>query len=180
MKDVESRLLAELFRNSRRSDRELAKVLHVSQPTVSRAIKRLEEQGVIKDYTMIPNFEKLGYQILALTFLKVTNALNKEQINRVKDIIAKSLKTGPFEVVMLERGLGLEFDAAMISYHTDYSSHVKLLEWLKQFDFLSLEETGSFLINLQDQVRYHPLSLSTLANHLLQMSDDKKSLANPI
>jgi hypothetical protein len=124
---------------------------------------------------MIPDFEKLGYQILALTFLKVTNALNKDQIGKVKEVIEKSLKTGPFEVVMLERGLGLDFDAALISYHTDYSSHVKLLEWLKQFDFISLEDTGSFLINLQDQVRYRPFSLSTLANHLLQMKETRRT-----
>jgi DNA-binding Lrp family transcriptional regulator len=43
MKDVELRLISELLKNSRRSDRELAKVLHVSQPTVGRA--KLRELG---------------------------------------------------------------------------------------------------------------------------------------
>lgn len=36
MKDVELSLVAELLKDSRRSDRELAKAIGVSQPTVSR------------------------------------------------------------------------------------------------------------------------------------------------
>lgn len=42
MKEVELRLAAELMKNSRRSDRELAKALKVSQPTVSRMRNKLE------------------------------------------------------------------------------------------------------------------------------------------
>jgi DNA-binding Lrp family transcriptional regulator len=50
LKDIELRLISELVKNSRRSDRELAKVLGISQPTVSRARMRLEKQGLI-DYS---------------------------------------------------------------------------------------------------------------------------------
>jgi DNA-binding Lrp family transcriptional regulator len=45
MKDSELRLTAELMKNSRRSDRELAKALGVSQPMISRMIKKLEKEG---------------------------------------------------------------------------------------------------------------------------------------
>ncbi|MDH5391251.1 MAG: helix-turn-helix domain-containing protein, partial [Candidatus Bathyarchaeota archaeon] len=38
-------LLLELLKDSKRSDREIAKVLGVSQPTVSRMRWRLEEEG---------------------------------------------------------------------------------------------------------------------------------------
>ena len=174
MRDVEFRLVSELMKNSRRSDRELAKVLGISQPTVSRAITKMEEEGVIKEYTMIPDLNKLGYKILALTFVKVNRAFTQEQIEKAQEVTRKSLETGPFEVVMLERGLGLVYDGVFITYHEDYSSHVKFMKWLRQFDFLELEETGSFLINLEDKVRYRPLTLSTLANHVLQMKEKKQ------
>ena len=36
MKTIDYKLLYELMKNSRRSDRELAKILRISQPTVSR------------------------------------------------------------------------------------------------------------------------------------------------
>ena len=71
MKDFELRLIAELMKNSRRSDRELATALRVSQPTVSRTIKKLEKEGYIKEYTMIPDFKKLGYEMIGITSLKV-------------------------------------------------------------------------------------------------------------
>lgn len=53
MKDIELRLISELVKNSRRSDRELAKALGISQPTVSRIRVRLEKQGLI-DYSAVP------------------------------------------------------------------------------------------------------------------------------
>jgi DNA-binding Lrp family transcriptional regulator len=49
MKDIERRLISELMKNSRRSDRELAKALGTSQPTITRG--KLEREGIIKEYT---------------------------------------------------------------------------------------------------------------------------------
>jgi DNA-binding Lrp family transcriptional regulator len=66
MKHIELKLVSELMKNSRRSDRELAKAIGVSQPTVSRTIAKLEKDGVLKEWTVIPDFNKLGYQICAL------------------------------------------------------------------------------------------------------------------
>ena len=174
LKDVELRLVSELMKNSRRSDRELAKALGVSQPTVSRAIKSLEKQGMIKEYTMIPDFSKLGYKVLAITFVKLKKALNQEQIEKTRRLAKESLNAEALEVVMLERGLGLDSDGVFITYHKDYSSHVKFIAWLRQFDFLTIEDIRNFLISLEDTVRYRPLTFSALANHVLQMKENKE------
>jgi DNA-binding Lrp family transcriptional regulator len=174
MKDVELRLISELMKNSRRSDRELARTLGVSQPTVTRVRTRLENEGIVKEYTMIPDFGKLGYKILALVFVKLGQALSLEQIDKAREIARESLKAGPFEVVMLERGIGLGYDGVFISYHEDYSSYVKFVQWLRQFQFLELKEITSFLVSLEDKIRYRPLTLSALANHVLQMKGKKE------
>jgi hypothetical protein len=87
------------------------------------------------------------------------------------------VKDKQFEFVMLERGRGLGFDAAIISLHEDYSSYLRVLEWLGRFDFLDVEKTDSFLINLEDDVRYRPLTFSTLATYLLLRQ--KKESAEP-
>ena len=71
MKNIELHLISELMKNSRRSDRELAKQLRVSQPTVTRIRNRLEKEGIIREYTIIPDFAKLGYQMASVTFAKL-------------------------------------------------------------------------------------------------------------
>jgi DNA-binding Lrp family transcriptional regulator len=45
MKEVVLKLLAELLNDSRKSDRELAKAIGVSQPTVTRTRLKLEKEG---------------------------------------------------------------------------------------------------------------------------------------
>lgn len=52
MKEFELKLISELMKNSRRSDRDLAKAIGSSQPTVTRNRHRLEQQGIIKQYTI--------------------------------------------------------------------------------------------------------------------------------
>ena len=69
MKDFELQLVSELISNCRRSDGELARVLHVSQPTVTRTRARLEKQGFV-EYGASPNLAKLGYKIMAVVFGK--------------------------------------------------------------------------------------------------------------
>jgi DNA-binding Lrp family transcriptional regulator len=170
LKGVELRLVSELMKNSRRSDRELARAIGTSQPTVSRTIKKLEKQGIIKEYTMIPDFSKLGYRILAITFVKLGRVPSHEQIEEARRIATESLDAEALEIVMLETGLGLGSDLVFVTYHEDYSSHVKFIAWLRQFDFLTIEGVKNFLVSLEDTVRYRPLTFSALANHMLQMN----------
>jgi len=68
------RLVSEMLKNSKKSDRELAGILAVSQPTVSRTRARIEKE-YIKTYTIIPDFKKLGYEIMAFTLAKITLSL---------------------------------------------------------------------------------------------------------
>jgi len=167
MKEIELKLISELMKNGRKSDRELAKAIGVSQPTISRTRSRLEKKGIIKEYTMIPDFSKLGFKIMAITFA-LSRPLDKEESRKAMKALVESVKEKYFEFIMLERGQGLGCDGVIISLHKDYNSYLKVLEWLKQLDFLKVDKTDSFLINLDDEVRYRPLTFSTIANVLLQ------------
>jgi DNA-binding Lrp family transcriptional regulator len=122
LKELELNLISELMKNSRRSDRELAKVLGVSQPTVSRTIQKLEKQGIIKEYTMIPDFMKLGYGLLTVTFIKHKKDLTPENLTEAerKGIDRARGENSP-ETVMAERGMGLGYDAVILAYEKDYS-----------------------------------------------------------
>lgn len=170
LKDIELRLIAELMTNSRRSDRALAKSLGISQPTISRMINRLEKNGVIKEYTIIPDFSMLGFKILAFTLLKLRKNLTQPQMDRARRTAKESLEKGPFEAVLMERGIGADFNGISASYHEDYSSYLEYINWLRSFDFLQWDAITSFLVNLEDKVRYREWTHSTLAKHIARMN----------
>jgi len=84
MKDIELKVLIELIKNSHRSDRELARAVGVSQPTLSRTRKKLEKQGMIKEYTIIPDYPRLGLALMSITFTKMKGRLTKETLDDMK------------------------------------------------------------------------------------------------
>ena len=177
MKDVELRLVSELMKNSRRSDRELAKVLRVSQPTVSRAIKRLEKEGIIREYTMLPDFEKLGYKIVAFTLLKLKEELPLSQIEIARNRAEKYMQNAPAEIVLFERGLGGKSSAVEVTFHKDYASFQSFRNRLRDsastlgIDLFDISESVSFLVNLEDKIHYRYFTLATLAKDLLESGD---------
>ncbi|MGA9387296.1 MAG: winged helix-turn-helix transcriptional regulator [Candidatus Bathyarchaeia archaeon] len=169
MKDVELKLISELMKNSRRSDRELAKAVGVSQPTVSRLVKRLEKDGIIKEYTMIPDFRKLGYQLLALTFVKLREPLGSEETEKARKIAKQKLEESHYGIVLLERGIGLGYDGVIVGLYEDYAAYTEHRNQLREFPFLEVTDVEGFLISLDDEVHYRPLTLQTLAKQLLAM-----------
>lgn len=112
-------LLYELMKNSKRSDRELAKIVRVSQPTITRMRKSLEKNEYVREYTVMPAFEKLGFEVLAFNFVS-THGGPKDNAD-VQAWIAKSNK-----VVFAGSGEGLNGKTLlMVSLHksfTDFSA----------------------------------------------------------
>ncbi len=174
LKEVELKLLVELMKNCRRSDREIARNAGVSQPTVSRIINRLQKEGMISEYTAIPNLPKLGYEILAMTFVALNHTLNDKEIEEAKKLIKQTLKVMPLEILMLERGIGMGYDGVIISCHKDYDSHNNFLRLLRETGLLDLDKIEVFRVNLQDNVRFLPLSYSLLAQSLASTSERKQ------
>jgi DNA-binding Lrp family transcriptional regulator len=177
MKETEIKLIAELMQNSRRSDRELAKAVGVSQPTVTRMINKLEKEGYIKEYTIIPDFNKLGYGILALIFVKLKKTLSPEELDKARQTTKEGLTRTARGIVMLERGIGLGYDGVVMAYYPDYASYMQQRNLLKEFPFLEPSEADAFLINLNDKIRHRPLTLSQLAKTMPLPKENKSKRA---
>jgi len=177
MKDIERKLVSELMKNCRRSDRTLAKALGVSQPTVTRTLHKLEKEGIIKEYTIVPDFRKLGYTLLAVTFVKLKQSLSQDEIEKARQSARENIKNN-LNFIMLERGIGMGYDGVFLSFHEDYTSFTEHKEWLAQFDFLKISDIQSFLINLEDEIRYRSLTFSTLAKHILTLQTEQKKKEN--
>jgi DNA-binding Lrp family transcriptional regulator len=169
MKDVELRLISELMKNSRKSDRELSKAIGVSQPTVTRVRRKLEQAGYIKEYTMIPDFSKLGYELMVLTFVIFKREMSVEEMQKLRQAARTRFSELDYhvDIIMFEKGMGLGYTGALISFHENYSSYLEFLNKLRQLGVL--ESAESFLINLSDNVHYRSLTFSTLANHIMKL-----------
>jgi DNA-binding Lrp family transcriptional regulator len=175
MKDAEFRLISELMKNCCRSDRELAKAMGVSQPTVSRTKARLEKEGYILEYTIIPDFKKLGYHLFSLTFFAMNKGMSSGEMRNAVESGLRRVAEVPSNVVLIERGIGLHFDSFMASFHKDYSSYTSLMDKVRTSKYIDLKTVESFIVDLDDDVQYRYLTYSTLAKHLLETNVSDKS-----
>ena len=166
LKNVELRLISELMKNSRRSDRELAQAIGCSQPTVSRIIKKLEKEGIVSEYTMIPDFRKLGFQIMAITLLKRPKDVTAAELDKLMIMGQEIARKKGVNSILALRGMGIGSDVAVISVHENYSSYLETVNGIRAFPGSDTESIESFLINLGDTVQYRALTFSFLADYL--------------
>jgi DNA-binding Lrp family transcriptional regulator len=116
-KELPQRLLRELLKNAKRSDRELAKVLGVSQPTITRTRHKLELEGVIQDYTIVPDFKKLGFELMVIGLVKVRPAaITAESIAKAKEYAEKVPQT-----IFSSFGEGMGMNGVTITFFKNYT-----------------------------------------------------------
>ena len=58
---IDLRILKLLAKNARLTYKELAELLGTTRQRISRRMNRLEQNGIILKYTVIPNYDALGY-----------------------------------------------------------------------------------------------------------------------
>jgi len=161
-------LIVELMRNSRQSDRELAKKLGVSQPTVTRTRTRLEKEGYIKEYTIIPDFRKLGFEIMALNLIRLRKEPSEEENKKLTEYGHEYEKRNPFALALAVSGMGAGYDRATISFHENYGSLMEFITESKQTPWSEFYHYDSFIISLADD-HYRSLTFSTVASHLSKL-----------
>ncbi len=83
--EIDRKLLAQLLINSNRSNRELAKAIGVSAATVINHVQRLESAGVITDYSVMVDFERLGFELTVI----MTVTVNRGKLIETQEDIAK-------------------------------------------------------------------------------------------
>jgi DNA-binding Lrp family transcriptional regulator len=176
MKKTELKLIAELMKNSRRSDRELARVLKCSQPTVSRMIKKLEKQGYIKEYTMIPDFQKLGYTLMGATLIGVIETPEAKTFEEIRKKTQEVEKSHPHALLMAVNGQSGNKNRLFITFYEDYSAYSEAMRLTKSLPYARLDTLESFLVDLSDETNYKLLTMSSIAEHLLKtMEEEAKS-----
>lgn len=71
--EKDRRIIEVLKNNARTSYTEIAKILGLSDVAVLKRIRRLEQLGIIKRYTIVLDYKKLGYNIVSITGIDVNS-----------------------------------------------------------------------------------------------------------
>ena len=151
------------MKNSRRSDRELAKALRISQPTVSRRRIALEK-NFIDGYTAIPKLEKIGFELAVFTFVKHNIKYAKPEareaaFKRVNEWMMKQPN-----VILATEGQGMGWDGIFISFHKNYSDYVEFMKkHNSEFSDL-LIDSQSFISDINPTSIRKPFHLKYLAD----------------
>jgi len=161
-KPIDAKLLAELLKDSHRSDRELAKTLGVSQPTVTRKRTDIEKRA-IDGYTVIPKWEEFGFEIVAINFVKhhvkVAKAEDREQAySRVKEWMMKKPN-----VILAMEGQGMGWDGVFVSFHKNYSDFTEFIKEHNSVFSDLLLDTQSFISSISPATTRKPFHLKYLA-----------------
>lgn len=117
---VDKKLLIELLRDSRVSLRRLAEEMNVSPATLHNRLLRLMQEGVVKGFTALLDYTKLGYSLTSIIMAKVDG---KHLVEFEKEIANYDNVVAVYDIVG-------EYDVAIIA------------------KFRSVEDLDTFLKNL--------------------------------
>jgi len=142
-------LLHEFMKNSKRSDRELAKIVGVSQPTITRMRKNLEKSGYIREYTIMPAIEKLGFEIVALNFLSTST--RRENTKEIHEWILENQK-----ILFSSSGEGLNGKTLLlVSIHKNFTEFSAFTRELRSSFGLKVASMESFLVSFKTDMIKH-------------------------
>jgi alpha-acetolactate decarboxylase len=116
----------------------------------------------------VPDFGKLGFQIMSVTFTKLKEHISEDDIEKRRKVIHEKQNENPDAYILGMGGMGLGADRVIITYHEDYSSYAKFIEKIKSNPLIKVEEVKSFLVNLATGSHYSGLTLSEVANYLVR------------
>ncbi|MES3160116.1 MAG: HTH-type transcriptional regulator Lrp [Halorubrum sp.] len=102
--NLDAKLVNSLLGNGRASLRSLGDELDVSVTTVSNHLRDLEDEGVIRGYTPIVDYEKLGFDVTAILQLKVEGSALPditEKLRQEKQMVSVYEVTGDYDVIAI-------------------------------------------------------------------------------
>jgi len=141
LKTIDYELLWELMKDCRRSDRQLAKALGTSQPTVTRRRTNIEK-SFIEGYTAIPKWEKIGFELVAFSFIKHKIKYAKPEVREAAFRKVEEWMMKQPNVILAIDGQGMGWDGICVSFHKSYSDFA---EFMRKHN----SELSEFLIDSQ-------------------------------
>lgn len=96
------KIIETLLSNARASYSEMAKKLDVSDVAVIKRVKKLEQQGVIKKYTVLVDPRRLGFEAISITGVDVNPEHLFKVVQRLRekdDVKYLALTSGDHQII---------------------------------------------------------------------------------
>lgn len=138
--DTDRKILEECIKNSRQSYREISRNIGVSPGTVVSRMNDMEDQGIIKKYTIQLDYEKLGYDLTAITEVTVSDGMIEETGKEIK-------KLSKAQAVYNITG---DSDIIVIAKFRNRSELSKFTKTILKLQYVERPKTHLVLINLQE------------------------------
>ncbi len=108
---VDLKILEELKRNAKMTYRELSSKLGVAIGTIYNRIRKLEEAGIIRKFTVDIDYEKLGYDLTAIIMIQVEGPYIIEverELAKFDEVMSVYDITGEFDIAVIAKFRGRE------------------------------------------------------------------------
>ena len=114
MDEKDLAILEKLMENARKPVKEIAKEVKLPRTTVAERIKKLVNKGIIRKFTAILNYEKIGKPITAfilVSFIPNPDISQRElarEISKIKNVREVYIIAGEWDLLLKVRGKDME------------------------------------------------------------------------
>jgi DNA-binding Lrp family transcriptional regulator len=139
--ELDKKIMNILIEDSRLSYRQIAQKLKKSAATVMNRVKNLEKEGIIKKYTTVIDYDKLGYDIPVIIELRIL----KGKLFEMEKRIAKNPNVS---IVYDTTG---ELDATLIARFKTRKAMDTFLKEIQTYDFIQRTNTKLILNTIKEE-----------------------------
>jgi len=114
MDEKDLAILEKLMENARKPVKEIAKEVKLPRTTVAERIKKLVNKGIIRKFTTILNYEKIGMPITAfilVSFIPNPDISQRElarEISKIENVREVYIIAGEWDLLLKVRGKDME------------------------------------------------------------------------
>jgi Lrp/AsnC family transcriptional regulator for asnA, asnC and gidA len=102
MDDIDLAILRSLIKNSRITISQMSREIDVPDATISNRLKNLETD-VIKRYTMIPDWQKIGLDVTSIIIIQTESEKHesvKEMLSRLENVSEVYSVSGEYDILI--------------------------------------------------------------------------------
>jgi hypothetical protein len=120
---------------------------------------------------MIPDFVRLGYQMMGVTFTRAPTIEDEEKSVELRKSVEELERNRPFASLMAVYGMGCGKDVMFITLYRNYTRYAEAMRLTKSLPNVGAKEIESFLVDLNDENNYRLLTMKQVARNIQVFED---------